>query len=124
MLRKGSPELSFIFVPGNGIRSFFSSAEWFGTEFHLFASIVVPRNGIPSGFLFLGMVQNEIPRALLLLLFHDTEFRAFFSSSDWFGTEFREFSVPRNSRNSAGTNQMFRPFLLPQNNFLVGNCQP
>jgi hypothetical protein len=30
----------------------FSSAEWFGTEFREFASILVPRNGSPSCFLF------------------------------------------------------------------------
>jgi hypothetical protein len=45
-----------------------------------------------------------------------------FCSVEWFGTEFREFSIPRNSRNSAGTNQLFRLFhgII----FLVGNCQP
>jgi hypothetical protein len=61
---------------------------------------------------------------LLLILFHSTEFRAFFSLAERFGTEFREFSVPRNSRNSAGINQLFRLFRLPRNNFFVGNCQP
>ncbi len=45
--------------------------------------------------------------SLLLFLFHGTEFLAFFSSAELFGTEFREFSVLRNSRNSAGTNQLF-----------------
>jgi hypothetical protein len=105
-------------------RVVFSSAGWFGTEFQLFASIGVPGNGIPR---LISLPRNGSERnseTLLLLLFHGTEFRAFFSSSERFGTEFREFSVPRNSRNSAGTNQMFRPFRLPRNNFLVGNCQP
>jgi hypothetical protein len=37
-----------------------SSAEWFGTEFQVFAYIFVPWNGIPSCFLFRGMVQNGI----------------------------------------------------------------
>jgi hypothetical protein len=37
---------------------------------------------------------------------------------------FREFSVLRNSRNSAGTSKLFRLFRLPRNNFFVGNCQP
>jgi hypothetical protein len=69
-----------------------------------------------------GSERNS--EGLLLILFHGTEFRAFFSSAGWFGTEFREFSVPRNSRNSAGTNQLFRIFHLPRNNFFVGNCQP
>jgi hypothetical protein len=43
----------------------------------------------------------------LLLLCSGTEFRAFFYSAERFGTEFREFSVPRNSRNSVGT----KPFV-------------
>jgi hypothetical protein len=52
-------------APANRIDSMFSefgvvasSAEWFGTEFQMFAYIFVPRNGIPSCFLFHGMVQN------------------------------------------------------------------
>jgi hypothetical protein len=36
--------------------------EWFGTEFQVFVSIFVPRNRNLSGFLFLGMVENGIPR--------------------------------------------------------------
>ncbi len=40
----------------------FSSAEWFGTEFREFASISVPRNGIPSCFLFRWKVWKGIPR--------------------------------------------------------------
>ncbi len=31
-------EFASIFVPGNGMRAVFSSAEWFGTEFREFAS--------------------------------------------------------------------------------------
>jgi hypothetical protein len=57
-------------------------------------------------------------RELLLFLFHGTEFPAFFRK------EFREFSVPRNSQNPAGTNQLFHLFRLRQNNFFVRNCQP
>ncbi len=40
----------------------FSSAEWFGTEFRQFASIFVPRNGIPSCFIFRWRVWKGIPR--------------------------------------------------------------
>jgi hypothetical protein len=40
----------------------FSSAEWFGTEFREFASIFVPRNGIPSCFLFRWRVRKRILR--------------------------------------------------------------
>ncbi len=43
-------------------RVVFSSAEWFGTEFQVFATIFVPWNGIPSCFLYRGMVQNGFPR--------------------------------------------------------------
>jgi hypothetical protein len=62
--------------------------------------------------------------AKLLNLFHGTEFWDVFSSEEWFGTEFREFCVPRNSRNAVGINQSFRLFRLPGNNFFVGNWQP
>jgi hypothetical protein len=47
-------------------------------------------------------VQELNFKSLLIFFFHRTEFRAFFSSAELFGTEFREFSVPRNGleRNS------------------------
>ncbi len=104
-------------------------------------------------FLFRGMVRNGIPtvcfysifvpwernselfslprkgsepnsKSKLLFLFHGTEFRVVFSSVEGFGTEFREVSVPRNSRNSVGNYHLFRLFRLPQNYFFVGNSQP
>ncbi len=104
-----------------------------------------PRNVIPSCFLFHWKVRTGIPRvyfyfgsternsvlfsfplkgsegnfeSLLLLVFNGTEFRVVFSSTEEFGTEFRELSVPRNSRNSAGNNHLFRLFRLPRNYFL------
>jgi hypothetical protein len=46
---------------GMEFRVVVSSAEWFGTEFLVLAYIFVPRNGIPSSFLFRGMVKNGIP---------------------------------------------------------------
>jgi hypothetical protein len=76
------------------------------------------RNGIPSCFLFRGMIRNRIPRvsfyfcsternselfslprkgsernseSMLLFLFHGTEFRVVLSSAEGFGTEFRRF---------------------------------
>ncbi len=45
---------------GTEFRVVVSSAEWFGTEFQVFAYSFVPRNGIPSCFHFCGMVQNRI----------------------------------------------------------------
>jgi hypothetical protein len=100
---------------GKEFRVVFSSAEWFGTEFREFASIFVPRNGIPSCFLFCRRVRNGNSDSILLFLFHGTEFRVVFSSAEGFGTEFREVSVPRNSRNSVGNNHLFRLFRLPSN---------
>ncbi len=53
--------LLFLFH-GTEFRVVFSSAEGFGTELYDFASIFVPRNGISSYFLFRGRVRNGIPR--------------------------------------------------------------
>jgi hypothetical protein len=121
---RNSESLLLFLFHGMEFRVVFSSEEWFGTVFQVFASIFVPRNGIPSFFLFHGMVQNGIPQVLLLNMFHGTEFRAFFSSGERFRTEFREFYVPRNSGNSAGTNQLCHLFRLPRNNFLLETANP
>ncbi len=102
---------------------------------HLFRGMV--RNGIPRiRFYFCSTERNSelfsLPlkgsegnsESLLLFLVHGMEFRVVFSSAEGFGTEFREFSVPQNSWNSIGSNQLFRQFRLPWNNFFVGNSQP
>ena len=65
-----------------------------------------------------GLEQNS--KCLLLFFFRGPEFRVVFSSEEWF----REFPVPRNSRNSTGTNQLLRLSRLPRNNFFAGNFQP
>ncbi len=110
-----------------------------------------PLHSTLSRFFFRGMVGNGIPRvcfyfysternselfslplkssegnseSLLLFWFHGTEFQVVFSSSEGFGTEFRELSVLRNSRNSVGNNHLFRQFRLPRNYFFVENSQP
>ncbi len=62
--------------------------------------------------------------SLLLFLVHGTEFRVVFSSAEGFGTEFREFSLPQNSRDSIGNNHLFHLFCLPRNYFFVGNSHP
>jgi hypothetical protein len=77
MVRNGIRRVCFYFLlHGKKFRVVFSSAEWFGMEFRVvfssaegfgtelweFASIFVPRNGIPSCFLFRGRVGNGIPR--------------------------------------------------------------
>jgi hypothetical protein len=82
------------------------------------------KNKIPLSFVFIfvlgtkfklfSLSRNSSERnfaSLLLFLFHGTEFRAFFSSTEWFWTEFREFSVPLKSWNSVGTNHLFRDFV-------------
>jgi hypothetical protein len=69
----------------------FCSAEWFRTEFQEFASILVPRNGIPGWVLFRRMVRNRIMGVCFYFLFHGTEFRVISSSAEGFGTEFRDF---------------------------------
>ena len=97
-------------APVNRIDGMFLSETCFGTEFLEFS---VTRNG-----------SERNSESLLLFLFHGKEFRAFVSSVERFGTEFREFSVPRNSRNSAGTNQLFRLIRLPRNNFLSEIANP
>jgi hypothetical protein len=81
-------------------------------------------NGIPSCFLFRGMVRNEIPRVLLQFFSTERNSEHFSLPRNGFGTEFRDFCVPRKRRNSVGINQFFRLFRLPRNNFFVGNCQP
>ena len=61
MVRNSIPRVYLYFLlHGKEFRVVFSSAEWFGTEFREFASILVPRNGIPSCVLFRRMVRNRI----------------------------------------------------------------
>ena len=93
---RNSENLHLFWFHGTEFRVVFSAAEWFGTDLWEFSSIFVPRNGIPSYFLFRGRVRNGIPR----------------------------FSVPRNNRNSVGNNHLFRLFRLPRNYFFAGNSQP
>ncbi len=58
----GLPRVCFFLFHRTEFRAFFSSAEWFGTEFRVFASIFVPLYRIPSIFLLQGMIRNGIPR--------------------------------------------------------------
>ncbi len=53
--------LIFLFQ-GTEFRVVFSSAEWFRTEFRVFAPNFVPWYRIPSNFLLCGTVRNGIPR--------------------------------------------------------------
>ncbi len=105
------------------------------SELFLFRGMV--RNGIPTVcFYFCSTERNtelfSLPRKgsepnseiMLLFCFHGTEFQVVFSSAEGFGTEFREVSVSRNSRNSVGNDHLFRLFRLPRNYFFVGNSQP
>ncbi len=97
-------------------RVVFSSAVWFGTEFRMLLLFLFQEQN--SELFSLPWNGSELNSESLLLFLYGTEFRVFFSSAEWLGTEFREFSVQRNTLNSARTNQLFRLFRLPQNNFL------
>jgi hypothetical protein len=125
-IRRGlsSSFLPRFFLHETEFRVVFSSAEWFGTEFREFASIFVPRNGIPSCFLSprkgsegnsesmrsIFVPRNGIPSCFL------------FRGRVW--NRIPEVSVPRNIRNSIGNKPLFRLFRLPRNYFFVGNFQP
>ncbi len=93
---RNSDSLFLFLFHGTEFRVFYSSAEGYGTEFQEYATIFVPRNGIPSCFHFRGRVRNGIPRGF----------------------------CPQNSRNSVGNDHLFRLFRLPRNYFFVGNSQP
>jgi hypothetical protein len=91
------------------IQAFFFVLEWFGASFQKFFFPLMVSNKIPSVFLFCEMVWNRILSIFIFLwngsernykvpsnfLFHKmakwlgTEFRAFLSSSEWFGTKLR-----------------------------------
>jgi hypothetical protein len=115
-------EFASIFVPQRNSELF--SLPWNGSEWNSKCLLLVLFRGMEFRvFLFRGLLQNRF-REFASILFHGKVFRAFFFSAEWFGTEFREFSVPQNRWNSAGTNQLFRLFRLPQNNFFAENCQP
>ncbi len=79
MVRNGIPRICFYFFStdrnseslllflfnGTEFRVVFSSAEGFGREILESATILVPRNGIPSCFIFRGRVRNGIPSCFL-----------------------------------------------------------
>jgi hypothetical protein len=116
----------------------FLSKTCFGTEFRsccLFRGMA--RNRIPSICLYFCSTERNseffpFPRngsernseRLFLILVHGIGFRAFFSSAERFGTEFREFSFLRNSRNSAGTNQCSVYSVFRRINFLSEIANP
>ncbi len=93
------------------IESVFSSVKCFRMEFREFAFVFVPHR-IKSCFLFHRMVQNRIPSFCFFFCSTEQNSEHFFSSAEWFGTKFRMFYVTRDSPNSAGTNQLFRPVFL------------
>jgi hypothetical protein len=100
MLWNGITRVCFNFVSRNGIPSCFLFHGMIGTKLHVFAFFCfTERNSELFSLPRNGLVWNS--ENLLLFVFHKTEFQAFFSPAEWFGAKFREFSVPRNSRNSA-----------------------
>ncbi len=91
MVRNGIPRVCFYICSTERNSESFSLPLEFGREFREFASIFVPRNGIPSPFLFRWSVRKGIPRDCFYFLFNGTEFQVLFSSAEGFGTEFRDF---------------------------------
>ncbi len=93
---------------------FFSYKNLFRTEFPAF--FYLQGNGlernlkVPSVFIFHGLVRKG--------------FRAFLSSAEWLGKEFRLFSISWNIRISIGMNPSFRLFHVPWNNFFLGKRHP
>ncbi len=71
---------------------FSSAKKCFGTEFREFASIFVPRNGIPSCFFFRRMVRNRIPSDCFYFCSTERNSELFLFRTEWFRTEFREFA--------------------------------
>ncbi len=59
-LERNSENLHLFWFHGTEFRVVFPSAEGLGTELWKFSSFFVPRNGIPSCFLFRGRVRNGI----------------------------------------------------------------
>jgi hypothetical protein len=104
MLRNKIPKVYFHFCFTERTSALFYHSEslflflFLGTEFGAFSH---PQNGFEMEF-----------REFTSIFFYIKEFRVFFSSGDWFGTEFRELSVLRNSRNSR-RNKPFVSSILP-----------
>ncbi len=65
MLRNGIPRVFINILPRNGIPSCFLFRAMVGMDFLEFASIFLSRNGIPTIFFFHGKVLNGIPRVCL-----------------------------------------------------------
>jgi hypothetical protein len=123
-LEQNSESLLLFLFRGTKFQVVFSSAERFGTEFQVFASIFSAEWKSELFSLLRKGGSEQDSKSLLLFMFLGMKFCAFFSSAEWFGMEFREISVPRNSGNSAGTNQWCCLLRLPRNNYFVRNLQP
>jgi hypothetical protein len=106
-------------VSKQNLERFFDASE---QKFRKFAVYFCPTQWNSEPFSLPRNASEQNFESLHLFPYNGTEFRAFFSSVEWFGMW--EFSVLRNSRNSIGDNHLFRLFRLPENNFFVGNCQP
>jgi hypothetical protein len=66
-LERNSESLLIFFAPPKGILNCDSSAEWFGTEFREFVSILFHGTEFRTFFLFRGMVLNGVLRVCFYL---------------------------------------------------------
>ncbi len=97
-------EFAFIFVPRNVIPSWFLFRGMVWNRIPSVCFNFVPRNGIPSCFLFRGMVPNGIPRVCFYFCSTVQNFQHFSPLRNGSERNSESFPVPRNSRNSAGAN--------------------
>ncbi len=104
-------ESTTLFEPRNG-RKWYKNIS--------FTKNTAPANRIDSMFLFETCFGTYF-REFAYICFHGTEFRAFFSSVEWFRAELREFSVPRNGseRNSESLLQVLFYGTHAQSNILI-----
>jgi hypothetical protein len=82
-LAQNSESLLLFLFHGKEFRVVFSSTEWFGAEFQVFAYLYLSSTEGNSGLIFLprnGSERNS--ESLFLFLFHGTELWAFFSSAE------------------------------------------
>ncbi len=122
---RNSESLLLFLFHGTEFRVGFSSAEWFGKQFQVFASIFVPRNRIPSCFLFRGMVQKGIfCRGFASKFVPRYRIPIIFPLCGMIRNGFPRVFCSKEQPDSAGTNQLFHIFRLPRNNFLSEIANP
>jgi hypothetical protein len=130
-----------VYLPRNGLERHSESLFLFFVAQKRISSCVLfrgrVRNGIPGVYFYFGSTERNselcsLPQkgseqnygSFLLFLCHGTEFRVVFSSTEGFGTEFRDFLFSGTTGIPSEYNHLFRLFRLPRNYFFFGNSPP